>query len=251
MVDIETVSVGGVDQSAASGSAGAQRCVRLLLSEVCRIVCVRPISLRPAGVCRIVCVIFICRIALTIPAAGFPGVQCQYAVVRQYREFQDHLIHLGVAVPTDAEYLRLPLVEHGDDFLRRVALRQIVPGTVIEYVPQEQQPVCVLSVKSVQHPAAVMRRAVYIRCYHYFHILSLPPVIICRRYGHYCAADSVGCPAPSRYTGAYILQKQFGQPHRPVVFKKKTTALHIAKRSLLNTYFQFRIEMSRIYGDNS
>ena len=183
--DIETVPVSGVYQSAASGIAGTQQCVRLLPGAGCRIVCVRRIPRLPAGPCRI---IFI------MSAAVFPVGQRQYAVVRQYRKFQNHLIHLCVTVSPDAEYLRLHFIEHGDDFLRCVAFRQVVPGAVIEYVAQKQQPACTLSVKTVQQPAAVMRRAVYIRCYHYFHILSLPPADVCRRYVHSCAAGYIDCP---------------------------------------------------------
>jgi len=58
----------------------------------------------------------------------------QKTVLCQDWKFQDHLVHLRVAVPPYAKQLLLYTVEHGDDILRSIFLRKIVARSVIQNV---------------------------------------------------------------------------------------------------------------------
>ena len=63
----------------------------------------------------------------------------EQAVVRKNGEGQHHLVDLGLAVAAHAENVGLPLLQQGDDLLRRIALGQVVARAVIENVPQQNQ----------------------------------------------------------------------------------------------------------------
>ena len=65
-----------------------------------------------------------------------------YRVVGENREFQHHLIDFSFAVSAHAENFIFHRVEHLNDLFWRVALRQVVSRSVIEQIPQQQQPVC-------------------------------------------------------------------------------------------------------------
>ena len=77
-------------------------------------------------------------------------VQLHQAVIRQDREGEDHLVHLRLAVAADAEKLGAAVIQKGDDLLWGVAVGQVVPGSVIEQVAQEQDAVRLLPVRGVE-----------------------------------------------------------------------------------------------------
>ena len=96
----------------------------------------------------------------------------QDAVVRQYRELQHHLIHLGFAVAPHTAELRLGPVQQRDDLLRRIAAGQVVAGAVVEQISEKQETIRALPLKGVEHLAAVKSRPVQVGCDHPFHLVS-------------------------------------------------------------------------------
>ena len=80
-----------------------------------------------------------CQVAV----GGVDGaaVQAQQAVFCHDGEVQHHLVHLRVAVAPDAQQCFLHAVQQGRHRLGVVALRQIVPGPVVQQVPQQQNSV--------------------------------------------------------------------------------------------------------------
>ena len=91
-----------------------------------------------------------------------PVRQFQETVIRQDREVKHHLIHLCITVSPDTEQIILHRIQHGDHFLRRIAFRQVVPRSVIENIPQQEQTVRPFSLICIQHLPAVQGRPVYI-----------------------------------------------------------------------------------------
>ena len=61
----------------------------------------------------------------------------EQAVVRQNGEGQHHLVDLGLAVAAHTENVGLPLLQQGDDLLRRIALGQVVARAVIQQIAEE------------------------------------------------------------------------------------------------------------------
>ncbi len=98
-----------------------------------------------------------------------PALKPEQGTVRRNREVKNHLIHLGIAVPPHTEQLFPPLIEHFYDLLRRVAAGQIVSGTVIENIPQQEKLVRFFIVKPFQHLGAAVRVSVYIGGKHKLH----------------------------------------------------------------------------------
>ena len=93
-------------------------------------------------------------------------------VVGKHREFQHHLVDLGVAVAAHAHKLRLHGIQHCDDLFRRVPFGKVVARSVVEDIPQQAEPLGALAGVSLQHFLAVKRGAVYIRSKHQFHCSS-------------------------------------------------------------------------------
>lgn len=52
-------------------------------------------------------------------------------ILRHYGETKHHLIHLGIAVATNAEYTVFQQIKHCDDLFGSIVLGQIVAGTVV------------------------------------------------------------------------------------------------------------------------
>ena len=98
-----------------------------------------------------------------------PSAHRQHGIVCQHREFQHHLVHLGVTVAAHAEQAVLHAVEQRHDLLGRIALRQVVAGAVVEQVPQQQQPVGLFPFKRLLHLAGIEIRPVQVGRDHPFH----------------------------------------------------------------------------------
>ena len=106
----------------------------------------------------------------------------QQAILRQDGKIQHHLVHLAVAVATDAEQVVFLFVEQADYLLGVVVLGQRISGAVVEKVSQQQQPVRLLPLESVQQRLAAGGVAVDIRGNHQ----SQGGVLL------YCSIDGVG-----------------------------------------------------------
>ena len=98
-----------------------------------------------------------------------PSAHRKHGIVCQHREFQHHLVHLGVTVAAHAEQAVLHTVEQRHDLLGRIALRQVVAGAVVEQVPQQQQPVGLFPFKRLLHLAGIEIRPVQVGRDHPFH----------------------------------------------------------------------------------
>src|SRR5699024_12470137 len=66
-------------------------------------------------------------------------LQFQNTIICQNREIQNHLIHFRLTVSTHSIDLRLSHIEHGAHFLWRILSGQIISGTVIENISQQNQ----------------------------------------------------------------------------------------------------------------
>lgn len=84
------------------------------------------------------------------------------AVLRKTGEGQHHLVHLCLAVAPDGQDPIFQGAEHGNHFLGSVIPGQVVPGTVVEKVPQKKHLVRVLPFDFFAEPAAPVGAAVNI-----------------------------------------------------------------------------------------
>ena len=60
--------------------------------------------------------------------------QRQHRVIRHHGEGQHHLVNLGIAVSTDSQNLIPTFIQHSQHRLRRVLLRQIISGPMVQQV---------------------------------------------------------------------------------------------------------------------
>lgn len=88
-------------------------------------------------------------------------------------EVENHSIDLTVAVSTDADDLIGDRIELGDDRAWIVVTWQVVSRAVIENVTKEQELICFLGRKGVEHKLTVVCRAVNIGCDHNFHNVKI------------------------------------------------------------------------------
>ena len=91
---------------------------------------------------------------------GEVRLRLNQGVICHTGEGQHHLVHLCLAVAPHGQNPVLQTGEHGDDILGPVALGQIVPGTVIEQIPQKEQLVRIFRLYPVQKLAAKQGGAV-------------------------------------------------------------------------------------------
>ena len=66
----------------------------------------------------------------------------------------------GLGLGVDAEDPVLPLIQHGEDGLRVIARRKVVPGAVVQQVAQQHQAASSLPLHQVQQLPAVQGAAV-------------------------------------------------------------------------------------------
>ena len=115
------------------------------------------------------------------------GVECPAApgedgILRQNGEVQHHLIHLSVTVSPDAQQMLPAAVEQLDDLLGGIALRQVVPGTVVQKISQQQKPLPALLLEALQQQLAVPGGAVEVGGDHQlFHLVFSFPAAFCQR----------------------------------------------------------------------
>ena len=69
------------------------------------------------------------------------SVQFQQTIFRQYRKLQHHLIHFGIAVSANAEQPICQRVQLCNDGFGGIPLRQIIARSVIQNIPQQEQPI--------------------------------------------------------------------------------------------------------------
>ena len=81
-------------------------------------------------------------------------------VIRKDRKIQHQLVNLGIAVSAHAVNLLLLPVQHRDDLLRIVLLRQIISRPVIQDIPKQKQTIRLLSFVCLQQQPAVFGRSV-------------------------------------------------------------------------------------------
>ena len=98
----------------------------------------------------------------------------EQAVVRKNGEGQHHLIDLGLAVAAHTENVCLPLLQQGDDLLRRIALGQVVARAVIQQIAEEEHTRRFLPLPGLEELAAVVGRAVQVRGNDPFHGFFVP-----------------------------------------------------------------------------
>ena len=98
----------------------------------------------------------------------------EQAVVRKNGEGQHHLVDLGLAVAAHAENVGLPLLQQGDDLLRRIALGQVVARAVIQQIAEEEHARRFLALPGLEELAAVVGRAVQVRGNDPFHGFFVP-----------------------------------------------------------------------------
>ena len=98
----------------------------------------------------------------------------EQAVVRKNGEGQHHLVDLGLAVAAHAENVGLPLLQQGDDLLRRIALGQVVARAVIQQIAEEEHTRRFLTLPGLEELAAVVGRAVQVRGNDPFHGFFVP-----------------------------------------------------------------------------
>ena len=100
----------------------------------------------------------------------------QYGIVREDREREYHLVHLGVAVAAHAEDCICHAVQHGNHLLRRIIARQIVSRSVVKNIAEQQQTRSLFALERREELLTVVRRAVNIGCNEKFHaVLTFPP----------------------------------------------------------------------------
>ena len=97
------------------------------------------------------------------------GTGIQQGIVGQNREVQHHLVHLGIAVAAHAQQPLPQGIQHGNYLFGGIALRQVVAGTVVQNIPQQQQLVRLLALHGGKQLPAVKSRTVQVGCNHQFH----------------------------------------------------------------------------------
>ena len=102
-------------------------------------------------------------IHIAVGGKDAPASQLQQHIIRHHRELQHHLVHRRLAVPPHGGDMVPVLIKHLHALLRVVALRQRVPRPVVQKIAQQQKPVRLFPLKSIQHTAAGSGAAVDIR----------------------------------------------------------------------------------------
>ena len=122
-------------------------------------------------------------VAVAVGGEKGQAIPLHQGVVRHDGEFQYHLVHFAVTVAPDSD----DFVLHGVELLghRRavVLLRQMVPGTVVEQVPQQQQFFRALRLEGVHQLFHIVAGPVEVRSDHQFHGLS--SLQCCLQYTHF------------------------------------------------------------------
>lgn len=106
---------------------------------------------------------------VAVDGEHFGFVDAKKSLFAEHGKFQNHLVNLGVAVSADTKDIFLYIVEHGDDFFRRITFGQIVAWAVIKDIAEQKDFICVLIFKSFEKLFAVKSASVDIGCYHKFH----------------------------------------------------------------------------------
>ena len=78
---------------------------------------------------------------MTVRCVQQPFPNRQYGIVRQHGEGQHHLIHFGIAVSANAEQPICQRVQLCNDGFGGIPLRQIIARSVIQNIPQQEQPI--------------------------------------------------------------------------------------------------------------
>ena len=91
------------------------------------------------------------------------AIDTQQGIIRHDREIKHHLVHFRIAVSTDTQQIVLPRIQQRYDFFRRVLVRQVISGSVIQQIPQKQDSVRIFQVTGVKEFAAVQGGTVNIR----------------------------------------------------------------------------------------
>ena len=89
--------------------------------------------------------------------------------IRQTGEGEDHLVHLRFAVAPDGDDFLLPGGEHGNDLLGGIIPGQVIPGTVIQQIPQQHQLVRLIVFRQGHEFFAPVGASVNIGCNKQFH----------------------------------------------------------------------------------
>ncbi len=106
---------------------------------------------------------------MTVNGEHFGFADAKKSLFAEHGKFQNHLVNLGIAVSADTKDIFLYIVEHGDDFFRRITFGQIVAWAVIKDVAEQEDFICVLIFESFEKLFAVKSTSVDIGCYHKFH----------------------------------------------------------------------------------
>ena len=99
-------------------------------------------------------------------------VQTQIGIIREYREGEDHLIYLGVAVASDGNDLIPISVKKLDDPLRCIGRGQVVSRAVIKQIAEKEHLVAFFILKDLEKLGCAHSITVYIGSNKQFHIIS-------------------------------------------------------------------------------
>ena len=107
---------------------------------------------------------------VTMAGIDHPAIPIQQAIFRKNRKLQHHLVHLCIAVTPNADNGFLDAVEKGNHLFGVIFPRQIIAGTMIEDIPQQQKPVRLFLVEQIYQLTSVVHRTVNIGSNHEFHL---------------------------------------------------------------------------------
>lgn len=102
-------------------------------------------------------------VEVAVAQEEFQAAFLEFGVVREARESEHHLVHLGVAVPADGGNFLLERAQEFDNSLRVVSAGERVPRPVIKKVAQKENAVAFELVEVRKSHLAGESRTVYIR----------------------------------------------------------------------------------------